>query len=70
MSHDALAGGLMADEKPGGSGSRWPTALASLAVGAAFFALWFWLLPKWLGFSVEMAGAARGRWLAAIPSLL
>jgi hypothetical protein len=49
---------------------RWPTALASLALGAAFFALWFWLLPKWLSFTVEMAGAARGRWLAAIPSVL
>jgi hypothetical protein len=25
------------------------TALASLAVGAGSFALWFWLLPGWLG---------------------
>jgi protein-S-isoprenylcysteine O-methyltransferase Ste14 len=49
---------------------RWLTAVASLSVGAAFFALWFWLLPRWLGFSVEMAGAARWRWLAAIPSVL
>jgi hypothetical protein len=24
---------------------EWPTAIASLAVGAAFFGLWFWLLP-------------------------
>src|SRR5215472_3891218 len=46
------------------------TALASLLVGAAFFSLWFWLLPGWLGFSVETAGAARWRWLAAIPSVL
>lgn len=46
------------------------TTVASLAVGAAFFALWFWLLPRWLGFSVEMAGTARWRWLAAIPSVL
>lgn len=58
-----------------GSGARvaptesWTKAVASLAVGAAFFALWFWLLPRWLGFSVEMAGAARWRWLAAIPSV-
>ena len=44
--------------------------VASLAVGAAFFALWFWLLPRWLGFRVETAGAARWRWLAAIPSVL
>jgi protein-S-isoprenylcysteine O-methyltransferase Ste14 len=51
-------------------GNRWPAALASLAVGAAFFALWFRLLPRWLGFSVEMAGAARWRWLAVIPSAL
>ena len=46
------------------------TATASLAVGAGFFALWFWLLPQWLGFRVETAGAARLRWLAAIPSVL
>ena len=51
-----------------GHGYRWLLAAASLAVGAAFLALWFWLLPRWLGFSVEMAGAARWRWLAAIPS--
>ena len=50
--------------------SQWPTTLASMAVGAAFFALWFWLLPQWLGFRVETAGAARWRWLAAVPSVL
>jgi protein-S-isoprenylcysteine O-methyltransferase Ste14 len=49
---------------------RWLTASASLAVGSAFFALWFWLLPQWLNFSVEIAGAARWRWLAVIPSVL
>jgi protein-S-isoprenylcysteine O-methyltransferase Ste14 len=62
----------------GGSGTttspddeaRWFTALASLVVGAAFFALWFWLLPRWLGFSAEMAKQARWRWLAAVPSVL
>jgi protein-S-isoprenylcysteine O-methyltransferase Ste14 len=53
-----------------GPGHRWLTAVASLAVGAAFLSLWFWLLPQWLGFKVEMAGAARWRWLAAIPSAL
>ena len=53
-----------------GGESQWLTAVASLAVGAAFFALWFWLLPQWLGFSVEMADAARWRWLAAVPSVL
>jgi len=52
-----------------GHGDQWLTALASLAVGAAFFALWFWLLPGWLGFQVELAGAARLRWLAAVPSV-
>ncbi len=49
---------------------RWPTTVASLAVGGAFFALWFWLLPRWLGFGVEAATTARWRWLAAIPSVL
>jgi protein-S-isoprenylcysteine O-methyltransferase Ste14 len=49
---------------------RWPGAVASLAVGAAFLGLWFWLLPQWLGFKVEIAGAARWRWLAAVPSAL
>ena len=40
--------------KPSGSAlashSHWPTTAASLMVGAGFFALWFWLLPGWLGF--------------------
>jgi len=51
-------------------GDRWLTAGASLAVGGAFFALWFWLLPQWLGFRVEMTGVAHWRWLAALPSVL
>jgi len=45
-------------------------AVASLAVGASFLALWFWLLPRWLGFTVEAATSAHARWLAAIPSVL
>jgi protein-S-isoprenylcysteine O-methyltransferase Ste14 len=49
---------------------QWLTLFGSLAVALAFFALWFWLLPGWLGFRVETAGAARWRWLAAIPSVL
>src|SRR2546425_11510874 len=49
---------------------KWLSAAAALAVGGAFFALWFWLLPGWLGFRVETAGTARWRWLAAIPSVL
>ena len=65
----------MTKEQAGGvstvsHGGRWPMAATSLAVGAAFFSLWFWLLPLWLGFSVETAGAARWRWLAALPSVL
>lgn len=50
--------------------NRWLTTIASLTVGGAFFALWFWLLPQWLGFRVELAGTAQWRWLAAIPSVL
>ncbi len=53
-----------------GDGNRWLTAAASLAVGTAFFALWFWLLPRWLGFRVATAGAAHGRWLAGLPSVI
>lgn len=49
---------------------HWPIAIAALAVGTAFFSLWFWLLPQWLGFRVEMAGTAYWRWLAALPSVL
>jgi protein-S-isoprenylcysteine O-methyltransferase Ste14 len=58
------------DAPAGDSGTQWLTLLASLLVGAAFFALWFWLLPGWLGFQVETAGTARWRWLGAIPSAL
>jgi protein-S-isoprenylcysteine O-methyltransferase Ste14 len=46
------------------------TTIASLLVGAAFLGLWFLLLPAWLGFKVDTAGAARWRWLAAVPSVL
>jgi protein-S-isoprenylcysteine O-methyltransferase Ste14 len=49
---------------------NWPTALASLLVGLAFFSLWFWLLPSWLGFHVSMDGVARWRWIAAVPSVM
>ena len=65
----------MTDERIGSvpaveHGNQWLTAVASLAVGSAFFGLWFWLLPHWLGFRVEMAGPARWRWLGAPPSVL
>jgi protein-S-isoprenylcysteine O-methyltransferase Ste14 len=49
------------------NGNRGLAAIASLAVGAGFLALWFWLLPQWLGFSVE---PARWRWVAAVPSVM
>jgi protein-S-isoprenylcysteine O-methyltransferase Ste14 len=52
------------------SGAHWLTTIASLAVGASFFALWFWLLPSWLGFRVDTSGAAGWRWIGAVPSVL
>ncbi len=45
------------------------TTIASLLVGCAFFALWFWLLPSWLGFQVDIARTASWRWIAAVPSV-
>lgn len=51
-------------------GASWPIAVTSLAIGAAFFALWFWLLPSWLGFRVDTSGAARWRWIGGVPSVL
>jgi protein-S-isoprenylcysteine O-methyltransferase Ste14 len=51
-------------------GDQYLSTTAALIVGLGFFALWFWLLPGWLGFRVETAGAARWRWLAAVPSVL
>jgi protein-S-isoprenylcysteine O-methyltransferase Ste14 len=49
---------------------HWPAAVASIVVGAGFFALWFWLLPSWLGFHLDTLGVARWRWIAAVPSVL
>lgn len=51
-------------------GDHWPVTAAALAVGCGFFALWFWLLPGWLGFQVDTAGAARWRWMAVVPAVL
>jgi protein-S-isoprenylcysteine O-methyltransferase Ste14 len=56
--------------RPADHRGRWPAAVASLTVGAAFLALWCWLLPPWLGFHREAAGVPHWRWLAAIPSAL
>lgn len=46
---------FMTNEQAGASqlsnpGTHWAATVASLAVGASFFALWFWLLPPWLDF--------------------
>ena len=64
----------MASEQIGSGASpdnaaHWPATVASLSAGAAFLALWFWLLPSWLGFQVDTAGAARWRWIAAVPAV-
>ncbi len=48
----------------------WLSATASLAIGTAFFALWFWLLPLWLGFQTELSSVARWRWIFIVPSVL
>ena len=46
------------------------SAAASLLVGAAFFGLWFWLLPRWLGFHVAATENAPWRWAAVVPSVM
>jgi protein-S-isoprenylcysteine O-methyltransferase Ste14 len=48
----------------------WLATGASLLVGAGFFALWFWLLPGWLGFRVDITSVAPWRWIAVVPSVL
>ncbi len=65
-----MASGETGSARPKDGGAEWPTTIASLTVGTAFFALWFWLLPSWLGFRVNAARAARWRWVAALPSVL
>lgn len=50
--------------------SSWPTAIASLCVGAGFLSLWFWLLPSWLGFHDYTIGAAGWRLIAIVPAAL
>jgi protein-S-isoprenylcysteine O-methyltransferase Ste14 len=51
-------------------GANWPTAIASLCVGAAFLTLWFWLLPGWLGFYDYASSAAGWRLIFAVPAVL
>jgi protein-S-isoprenylcysteine O-methyltransferase Ste14 len=60
----------MPEEASHPSTESWLTTIASLGVGAAFLALWFWLLPGWLGFRVDTSGMARWHWIAAAPSIL
>ena len=49
--------------------AHWSETVASLVVGIAFLALWFWLLPPLLGFRVDLARIGW-RWIAAVPSVL
>ena len=60
----------MAGEQTGTARARdrasWLHAIPSLLVGAGFFALWFWLLPGWLGFHVN---TPHWRWMAGGPSV-
>jgi len=56
--------------QPTDGGTRWVTAIPSLMVGTAFFALWFWLLPSWLGFRVDVARMEGWRGIAAVFSVL
>jgi protein-S-isoprenylcysteine O-methyltransferase Ste14 len=65
-----MTSGQNAIQRTPNDGVHCGTTVASLVVGAAFLALWFWLLPSWLGFEVDTVGAARWRWLAAVPSVL
>jgi protein-S-isoprenylcysteine O-methyltransferase Ste14 len=51
-------------------GANWPTAITSLCVGAGFLALWFWLLPGWLGFHDYTKGAAGWRLIFVVPAAL
>jgi len=46
------------------------SAAAALLVGLGFLALWFWLLPGWLGFRAETAGDSPWRWLGIIPAMI
>ena len=65
-----MTSGEAGDSRGSNAGPQWLTTIASLIVGAAFLALWFWLLPGWLGFQVDLSGPARWRWIAAVPSAL
>lgn len=64
-----MPSGNLAPAHPDPHDTNWLTTIASLLVGSAFFALWFWLLPAWLGFQVAGSGSSW-RWIAIIPSVL
>jgi protein-S-isoprenylcysteine O-methyltransferase Ste14 len=76
--HTSVVEAFMPSEQTGTGGvpdrdrlnERWPSTVASLLAGSGFFALWFWLLPSWLGLSADSARAAGWRWIAAVPSVL
>ena len=51
-------------------GYRAAAAVGSLAVGALFLALWFWQLPAWLGFHIDLEQVAWWRWIAVVPAVL
>jgi protein-S-isoprenylcysteine O-methyltransferase Ste14 len=53
----------------GGSRAHWPSALAGLTVGLAFFSLWAWLLSKWLDFSMDSILSPSWRWLGVLLSV-
>jgi len=61
---------VIGSARPEDVGAQWATTVASLIVGTAFFALWFWLLPPWLGFRVDVSHVAQWRWIAALASVL
>jgi len=65
-----MAGGEVEAAQRADDGGHWLETIASLAMGGVFFVLWFWLLPPWLGFSVDTALEERWRWIAAVPSVL
>lgn len=56
--------------RPTDNTTQWLATIASLIVGSAFLALWFWLFPSWLGFRVDAAHTASWRWIGALPSAL
>ena len=65
-----MTSGRPGTANPEDTSADWAATIASLVVGAAFFALWFWLLPPWLGLHIDFRKVAPWRWIAAVPSVL